>query len=327
MKGCSFGGELVAGGALQHDAAAVLGIESGLQGGQLVRRAALLRAVVSRSARSHQGPASARRIGLRVAGSQATVTRAAAAWVAGQPRLITARCRAAARQLSVQRTVGCRRSHQGLLAAPGPGRPGRRRPQASRSSRLPRELLHRPVDRVDRSLLQSAGEQRPAGHARAGGVPVAEEDGIEADGAIADVGVEQQLRDGREPLRLDGERVGVAQTVDRGAVSGTGERRRGGSRLQRWVSVQSSATTNRLAEPLPVHPAAPRRAARAGMRLGKVPAAGGHSRTRRHDAADETAGRGTCRHRVARPGHVRFWLFIRGFRVRSPGGPPSGTAA
>ncbi len=58
------------------------------------------------------GPASARRIGLRVWGSAATSSRACRACWAGQPRTLVAKSMAVARQGADQRTEGCPRSRR-----------------------------------------------------------------------------------------------------------------------------------------------------------------------------------------------------------------------
>jgi len=65
------------------------------------------------------------------------------------------------------------------------------------------ELFERPVDGVLGGLVQPVGQRGPAGHAAAGGLAVAEQHRVQPVRAVADVGVDDPLRDDREALFED----------------------------------------------------------------------------------------------------------------------------
>jgi hypothetical protein len=62
------------------------------------------------------------------------------------------------------------------------------------------EFLHGPVDGVGGALVKAPRQRGTGGHPRAGGVPVAKEDGVQAHGGIADLSVEQPLGDDGEAI-------------------------------------------------------------------------------------------------------------------------------
>ena len=67
----------------------------------------------------------------------------------------------------------------------------------------PDELLHRPVHRVGRPLAQPPGQRRPRRHPCPRRLAVPEQHRIEPDSSVADLGVEQPLRDDREAFLDD----------------------------------------------------------------------------------------------------------------------------
>ena len=74
------------------------------------------------------------------------------------------------------------------------------------------QLTHRPVHRVHRAT-QPPGQGRAGRHPAAGGVAVAQQQRVQPERGVVDVGVDHPLRDDREPRLLDDQGVGVA---DRG---------------------------------------------------------------------------------------------------------------
>ncbi len=73
------------------------------------------------------------------------------------------------------------------------------------------EFFEGPVDCVDRAV-QPAGQQYPAGHPHPGGVAVAGQDRVEAEGGVGHGGVEHPLGDDGETL-LEGELAGLVSSV------------------------------------------------------------------------------------------------------------------
>ena len=71
------------------------------------------------------------------------------------------------------------------------------------------QLAHRPVHRVDRAA-QPPGQGRAGGHPAAGSVAVAQQQRVQPERGVVDVGVDHPLRDNREPRLLDNQGVGVA---------------------------------------------------------------------------------------------------------------------
>ncbi|MDQ3663482.1 MAG: hypothetical protein M3353_02325, partial [Actinomycetota bacterium] len=62
------------------------------------------------------------------------------------------------------------------------------------------EFAQRTVDGVDGLLCNRVARGGAAGHPGAGAVAVAEKDGVQAEGAVADVGVEDPLGNHGEPV-------------------------------------------------------------------------------------------------------------------------------
>ncbi|MFC6007473.1 hypothetical protein [Angustibacter luteus] len=90
------------------------------------------------------------------------------------------------------------------------------------------QVPHRPIHGVD-GPAHSSGQRRPSRHAVPGPVAIAQQQRVEPEGAVRDVGVDHPLRHDREPLFLDQQRPLVADI-------GTGRIViRGGIQLVRWV--------------------------------------------------------------------------------------------
>ena len=69
------------------------------------------------------------------------------------------------------------------------------------------ELAHRSVDGVDRAA-QTPGQGLPGRHPGAGAVPVAKQEGVQAERAVGDGRLDHPFGDDREPRFLDDEGAG-----------------------------------------------------------------------------------------------------------------------
>ena len=69
------------------------------------------------------------------------------------------------------------------------------------------ELAHRPVDGVDRAS-KAPGQGLPGRHPGAGAVPVAKQEGVQAERSVGDGRVDHPFGDDREPWFLDDEDAG-----------------------------------------------------------------------------------------------------------------------
>ena len=85
------------------------------------------------------------------------------------------------------------------------------------------ELAHGPVHRVDRAA-QTPGQGLPGRHPGAGAVPVAKQEGVQAERAVGDGRIDHPFGDDREQRFLDNEGPGGGQRcVRRWGFSGHGD--------------------------------------------------------------------------------------------------------